>query len=148
MTGTAKALLTVLVFALILAGAGVLATVVTLLSGNEVYGLVMAIGGTTVLAGGIALAGPTTSTTFVPHLLLVAAVIALTIAMGIEHVFTSTQVTGVFYLVIGPGIAVAGGTLYAAQIRRVAAAFAPPPAPPSPPAPAQAPLGVPEASTT
>lgn len=70
------------------------------------YGLVGVIAGGTAVAGGIALTTPSTST--VPHLILIAAVLGLTVAMAVQHIFGHTEVTGVFAFILGGGSVGAG----------------------------------------
>ena len=99
MTTTQRALLQLAAVLVVLAAAGVLATVTTTLSGSEVYGIITVIAGGTAVAGGLALSA--TPANYLPHLLLIAAVLGLTVALAVEKVFGSTEVVGVFGFILG-----------------------------------------------
>lgn len=84
----------------LLAAAGVLATVSNVLTGVQVYAIVSVIAGGAAVAGGIALSS---TSNLIPHLILILAVIGLTVAMALEHVFGTVEVTGVFGYILGGG---------------------------------------------
>ena len=101
-----KTLWQVVVILLALAAAGILATVAHILTGTDVFGIVSVLAGATALAGGLALS--VTPTNLYPHLVLIAAVIGLTVAMGLTHIFVRADVVGVFGDIFGAGLLGAG----------------------------------------
>src|ERR1019366_47164 len=105
-----KSFLQMAVVLLVLAAAGVLATVGHILTGGDVYLLVSALAGGTSLAGGLALS--VTPTNLYPHLILISAVIGLTVAMGLTHVFDHTAIQGIFGVIMGAGILGAGTNIF------------------------------------
>jgi hypothetical protein len=136
LSATNKALLQLAAVLAVLAAAGVLATVTTTLSGTEVYGIITVIAGGTAVAGGLALSA--TPANMLPHLLLIAGVLGLTIALAVEKVFTSTDVVGVFGFILGGGALGAGSNIVATKVAAMqhAQQFALPPAvDPPPPVP-------------
>jgi hypothetical protein len=133
-TTTQRALLQLAAVLVVLAAAGVLATVTTTLSGSEVYGIITVIAGGTAVAGGLALSA--TPANYLPHLLLIAAVLGLTVALAVEKVFGSTEVVGVFGFILGGGALGAGSNIVATK---VAAALHPQQPTPLPPAAMAAP---------
>ena len=138
MTALQKSLLQLAAVLAVLSAAGVLATVTTTLTGTQVYAMVTVIAGGTAVAGGLALSA--TPANMLPHLLLIAAVLGLTIALAVQHVFGSTEVTGVFGFILGGGALGAGSNIVATKIAAANAAHNPP-APPVviPPAPLEVP---------
>ena len=101
---------------LALAAVGVLATVAHVLSGSDVMGIVSVFAGGTAIAGGLALGASPTN--LYPHLILIAAVIGLTVAMALMHVFVKADVMGTFGFIFGAGI---GGALASNVITKVLA---------------------------
>lgn len=107
----------------VLAAAGILATTTSTLSGPQVFAMIGFIAGGTAVAGGLALTSPTTS--LIPHLVLILAVLALTVALAVKHVFGSTEVDGVFTFILGGGAVGAGSGIITAKV--TAATLPPPP---------------------
>ena len=104
-----KSFLQIGVVLLLLAAAGVLATIGHVLTGGEVYSIVSVLAGGTSLAGGLALS--VAPANLYPHLILIAAVIGLTVAMALTHLFGSTAVEGVFGFILGAGVLGAGSNI-------------------------------------
>ena len=99
----------------ILAGVAILAYLDHLTS-SDAFSVIMLVGGGTAVAGGIAL-GSTPITGLIPHYILIAAVVAMTVALAIKGVFVPQQTIGVFSLILGAG---AFGTGSAAVTTKVA----------------------------
>ena len=129
LTATQKSLLLLGAVLGVLAAAAVLSVFSTTLSGSDVFQVVAALGGGTAVAGGIALTS--TPANVYPHLILIAAVLGLTVALALEHVFGATEVKGTLAFIIGGGIFGAGSnvttTTKVAQARAEAAAHVPAP---------------------
>jgi hypothetical protein len=121
--GTVAAVVGVLA---VLAGAAVMAVVSDTLTGTQVAGFVAIIAGSTAVAGGLTLAGDGNPSDLIPHLVLVLAVIGLTVALALEHVFTSTEVVLIFGFIIGGGGTGAGVGVTTARLNALAAAAAEP----------------------
>jgi hypothetical protein len=111
---TVKAMLQLLAVLAVLAAAGILAVVTTTLTGTEVYAIITVVAGGTAVAGGLALSA--TPANMLPHLLLIAAVLGLTIALAVEKVFGSTEVVGVFGFILGGGALGAGSNIVATKV--------------------------------
>jgi len=126
MTATQRSLLQLASVLVVLAAAGILATVTTTLSGTQVYAIITVVAGGTAVAGGLALSA--TPSNMLPHLLLIAAVLGLTVALAIEKVFGSTEVLGVFGFILGAGALGAGSNIVATKVAALQHAPAPPPA--------------------
>ena len=139
-----KGAMQILAVLAILAAAGVLAVLSHTVSGAQVYTLVAAVLGGTAVVGGIALNLNSPSTVF-PHLFVVLAIIGLTIAMALEHIFTSGEVSGIFGMIIGGGAIGAGSSAVSAKLTALGRASTPP-NPMGPPAAPAAPVSPPSAS--
>lgn len=100
----------------LLAGAALLTVVSKTLTGGDVYGLVTVLAGGTAVAGGLALSSSTAN--IVPHVVLIVAVVGLTVAMALEHVFGSVEVQGVFEFILGGGSVGAGSNIVTMRLRR------------------------------
>lgn len=111
----------------VLAAAGVLAIVTNTITGVQVYAMITVIAGGTAVAGGLALTPEPAN--LIPHLVLIAAVLGLTVALAVEKVFGSTEVIGVFGFILGGGALGAGSTIVASKVAAAAAAHVPPPPP-------------------
>ena len=105
----------------VLAGASVMAVVSGTLDGTQVAGLVSIIAGSTAVAGGLTLAGDGKASDLVPHLILILAVIGMTVALALEHVYTSTEVTMILGFIIGGGGTGAGVGVTNAKLNALAA---------------------------
>jgi hypothetical protein len=110
LSGLTKSLLFSLV---VLAGLGAVAIMAVYgpLNGLEAYGMLMAVTTATAVSGGGILSGPTSNTNLLPHLLLILGILAMTTALGLQHVFTDGEVTGVFAGLFGGGIFGSGVTV-------------------------------------
>lgn len=99
----------------ILAATAVLAVIPkpALFTGTDAYGILMvALGAVGVLAGGV-LGSTTPNSALVPHLVFVLAAVGMCVALGLNHIFTSSQILGVFTAFLGGsaagvGVAVTG----------------------------------------
>lgn len=120
LTGTVLALL---------ATAAILAVLTTTVTGSEAFGLVAAVSGGTALAGGLAISPATPTTNLIPHTVLILAVLAMTVALTLQHVWTGVEVTGIFGFITGGGIMGAGSGVAVAEGAKVAAAKTPQPVP-------------------
>ena len=126
-----KTLLLVVAALAVLAAGGALAVLTGTMSGDQLYGLVAVMAGSTAVAGGLAISSTGTGTNIVPHVVLILGVLGLTVAMALEHVFGATEVAGVFSFVVGGGTTGAvTGAVQAAAARASIEAKRHPPAPP------------------
>jgi hypothetical protein len=102
----------------ILAGAGLLCTVSSTLTGAQVYGLIAFIAGGTAVAGGLSLPSTTTESwvALFPHLVLILSVIALTVCLGLNNTFNGTEVMGVFSFIFGGSAIGAGSTIITTKL--------------------------------
>ena len=110
----------------VLAAAAVLAVFTpSTVSGVQVFGIVTAVASGTAVLGGLALAATVSPSSAVPHFVLILAVIGLTVALALQHVWGGTEVTGIFGMVVGGGLAGAGvGTVQKANTAKMASAVA------------------------
>ena len=93
-------------------------------SGTDAYGVLMvALGAVGVLAGGV-LGSTQPNSNLLSHLIFVLAAVGMCLALGLNHVFTSSQILGVFEAFLGGGAAGVG----VAVVTSPAPAAAPPPA--------------------
>lgn len=94
----------------ILAATAVLAVVPkpATFTGTDAYGILMvALGAVGVLAGGV-LGSNTPNSALVPHLIFMVAAVGMCVALGLDHVFTSSQILGVFSTFLGGSAAGVG----------------------------------------
>jgi hypothetical protein len=128
LTALQKSLLQLGAVLAVLAAAGVLAVTTTTLDATQAFGIVGVIAGGTAVAGGIALTA--TPSNMLPHIVLIAAVLGLMIALAIEGVWGQVEVTGVFTFIIGGGALGAGSSIVTTKVAAAAHNPAPPAAPP------------------
>ena len=98
----------------ILAATSVLAVVgkPPIFTGTDAYGILMAaLGAVGVLAGGVVGSSSTPNSALAPHVVFVLAAVAMCVALGIQNVFTSTQVDGVFLAFLGGSVAGVAGSV-------------------------------------
>lgn len=115
----------------LLAGLATLAVEGTTVTGPYLLTIVLALASGVALLGGIVLGSPVPNGQTFPHLIFVVAVIGLTVAMALEHVWTADQVQYVVGAIIGGGLAGFGSTVTTSS-----PAPADPTAPAAPAAPA------------
>jgi hypothetical protein len=96
----------------ILAAASVLAVINNTITGSQAYDTLVLIGTATAVSGGYVLASPVPNSQLGPHLIITLAAIGMATGLGLEHVWDSGQIQGVFSTVLGGGVAgvIAGNT--------------------------------------
>jgi hypothetical protein len=97
-------------------------------TGPYLLTIVLALASGVALLGGIVLGSPVPNGQTFPHLIFVVAVIGLTVAMALEHVWTADQVQYVVGAIIGGGLAGFGSTVTTSS---PASSTVPPPAYPA-----------------
>jgi hypothetical protein len=102
---------TLFVILAVLAAISVLAVIGHTVTGSDAYGVLMLVAGGTAVAGGIILGSTVPNNALFAHVILILAVIGMLVALSLQHLFTSTQVVGVFSVILGGGSVGVGSSI-------------------------------------